>query len=240
MFYAQSKISVAEETANQIVEMIRNGRYSSGDQLPGERQLSKDLQVGRTSVREAIRRLEAMGLVEVRQGRGTFVNDPSNRTLQTTLTPHILTNQQKLDELFELRQIVESAAAARAANRANMTQIETMRYWAQTIETAVARQEATVIVTADIEFHRQIILASGNNTLVDLMDSIVDLLRDMRHDSTLIPNLFPEIVRGHREILTAIENKNSVAAADAMRRHLIDVAVRVKEFWQARVTETVD
>ncbi|MCA9948799.1 MAG: FadR family transcriptional regulator [Anaerolineales bacterium] len=237
MFYSQPKTSVAEETARQIVEMIRNGRYSSGDQLPGERQLSKDLQVGRTSVREAIRRLEAMGLVEVQQGRGTFVNDPSNRTLQTTLTPHILTNQQKLDELFELRQIVETAAAARAAERANASQIEAMRYWAQTIETAVARQEAAMIVTADIEFHRQIILASGNNTLVDLMDSIVDLLRDMRHDSTLIPNLLPEIVRGHREILTAVENKNSLAAADAMRRHLTDVAGRVKEFWQTQVAE---
>ncbi len=240
MFYSQPKTSVTEEAARQIVEMIRNGRYNSGDKLPGERQLSKDLQIGRTSVREAIRRLEAMGLVEVRQGRGTYVNDPSNRTLQTTLTPHILTNQQKLDELFELRQIVESAAAARAAKRADAAQIETMHYWAQTIETAVARQETTLITTADIEFHRQIIIASGNSTLVNLMDSIVDLLRDMRHDSIQIPNLLPEIVRGHREILTAIENKDAQAAADAMRRHLIDVAERVKEFWQAQVAEPAD
>jgi DNA-binding FadR family transcriptional regulator len=233
-----SKVSVSEETVAGIVQMIRDDQYAPGDRLPGERLLSKQLAVGRTSVREAIRHLEALGLLEVRQGLGTFVKDPGARILQTTLAPHIVTDKRQLDELFETREIIEIAAASRAAERADAAQIAAMRRWAQMIETYVARGDAQGIVTADVEFHRQIIAASGNNTLVALMDSIVDLLHDMRYDSGDIPELLPEIISGHRAILAAIEARDSVAARQAMREHLTNVARRVKEFWQKDIDLT--
>lgn len=232
MVHSMAKASVAEETVDQIVQMIREEQYAPGDRLPGERILSKQLAVGRTSVREAIRHLEALGLLEVRQGLGTFVNDPGIRTLQTSLAPHIVTDKHQLNELFETREIIEIAAAARAAQRADESQIAAMRRWVQLIETYIARGDSGGVVTADVEFHRQIIIATGNNTLIALMDSIVDLLHDMRYDSGDIPQLLPEIIKGHRAILSAIEARDSAAAAKAMREHLQDVAHRVLEYWQ--------
>jgi len=231
MLYSHQKLSVAEETVERIAEIIRTGEYSPGDCLPSERKLAEQLQVGRTSVREAIRRLETMGLLESRQGLGTFVQNPSSHVIQTTLVPHIITDQATLEKLFDLREIIEVEAAARAAQRATTDQIATMKNWMATVESHIARENLAGMIVADVEFHRQIIIATGNDILVTLMDSIVDLLRDMRSDSTNIPELLPEIVSGHRTITAAIEAGDSEAAKQAMKDHLANVGARVKGYW---------
>jgi GntR family transcriptional regulator, transcriptional repressor for pyruvate dehydrogenase complex len=231
LLYTTLKSTVADETVERIAEIIRAGAYSPGDRLPSERQLVEQLKVGRTSVREAIRRLETMGLVESRQGLGTFVKDPSREVIQASLLPHALADQSTLEKLFDLREIIEVEAAARAAKRASAGQIAAMRRWLQTVETNVAREDAAGLIVADVEFHRQIIIATGNDILVNLMDSIVDLLREMRYDSTHIPDLLPQIVAGHRAIMAAIEAHDAEAARQAMRDHLAGIGARVKNFW---------
>lgn len=231
MLYTTFKLTVAAETVEQIAEMIRTGAYAPGDRLPSERKLVEQLKVGRTSVREAIRRLETMGLVESRQGLGTFVKDPSSEVIQTSLLPHALANKETLEKLFDLREIIEVEAAARAARRASADQIATMKKWLQTVETNIAREDAAGLIVADVEFHRQIIIATGNDILVKLMDSIVDLLREMRYDSTHIPDLLPQIVSGHRAIMAAIEAHDAEAARQAMHDHLAAIGSCVKNFW---------
>ena len=231
MIYGDQKVSVAGETVERIADMIRTGQYAPGDRLPSERKLAEQLQVSRTSVREALGRLETIGLLESRHGLGTFVKDPSREVLQASLVPHISTDPETVGKLFELREIIEIDAAARAAERANASQKTIMRRWVEEVETQMARENAAGVVTADVEFHRQIIIATGNDILVDLMDSIVDLLRAMRRDSMNIPELRPKIITGHRAILAAIEAGDSAAARQAMRDHLAAVSVRVKTFW---------
>ncbi len=231
MLYTTFKLTVADETVEQIAEMIRAGAYAPGDRLPSERKLVEQLKVGRTSVREAIRRLETMGLVESRQGLGTFVKDPSSEVIQASLLPHALANKETLEKLFDLREIIEVEAAARAARRASADQIAVMKKWQQTVETNIAREDVAGLIVADVEFHRQIIIATGNDILVKLMDSIVDLLREMRYDCTHIPDLLPQIVSGHRAIMTAIEVHDAEVARQAMRDHLAAIGACVKNFW---------
>ncbi len=234
MLNIASKPSVSADTVHQIAEMLRAGEYTVGDRLPGERQLAKQLHVSRTSVREALRKLETVGLLEIRQGLGTFVKEPNSEAIQSSLTPHILTDQATLNKLFEIREIIEVEAAARAAERATPEQRAAMQQWLEAVETAVARRDAAGIVTADVEFHRQIVAATANELLVYLMDSIVDWLRDMRWDSSNIPALLPEIVAGHRAILATIEAGDSQAARLAMQRHLADISARVQAYWAGR------
>lgn len=229
--YPGYKLSVANETVERIADMIRAGKYAPGDRLPSERSLAEQLKVGRTSVREAIRRLETMGLVESRHGLGTFVKDPSREVIQATLFPHSLATQETQEKLFDLREIIEVEAAARAAQRATADQIATMQKWLHRVETSIAREDATGLIVADVEFHRQIIIATGNDILINLMDSIVDLLREMRLDSTKIPQALPEIIAGHRMVMAAIEAHDSEAARQAMRDHLAIIRARVKNFW---------
>lgn len=227
----QPKPSITDETVQHIIDMIRQGEFAPGDRLPGERQLSQTLRIGRTSLREAIRKLETMGQLEVRQGLGTYVRDASAATIQLALPPPAVTNPERLKDLFEMRQIVEVAAAGLAAERADSVQIMAMRRWLQAIETYIARGDAASVVTADVEFHRQIIIAAGNEILTSVVDSIVHLLYDMRHDSSRIPDLMPYIVSGHRAIMAAIESGSRVAAEQAMQGHLQDVAARVVDYW---------
>jgi GntR family transcriptional repressor for pyruvate dehydrogenase complex len=231
LIYGDQKLSVAGETVARIADMIRSGRYAPGARLPSERKLAEQLQVSRTSVREALSRLETFGLLESRHGLGTFVKDPSREVLQASLMPHLIADPETVGKLFELREIIEIDAAARAAERATTDQKAIMRRWVEEVETQMARENAAGVVTADVEFHRQIIIATGNDILVDLMDSIVDLLRAMRRDSLNIPELRDKIVAGHRSILTAIEAGDSDAAREAMRAHLAVVSARVKAFW---------
>lgn len=230
MLYGNQRATVAEETVERIAEMIRSGQYGPGDRLPSERQLAQQLQVSRTSVREALSRLQTLGLLEGRHGLGTFVKVPSSEIIQASLFPHILSDKKTLEKLFEIREIIEIEAAARAAKRATPYHLSIMRHWVEEMETYIARNNIDGIVTADVEFHRQVIIATGNQILVDLMDSIADLLRAMRHDS-ILPELLSEQTAGHRAILTEIEAGRSHGARKAMRDHLSSVMFRVRAAW---------
>lgn len=231
MLYGNQRATVAGETVERIAEMIRSGQYGPGDRLPSERQLAQQLQVSRTSVREALSRLETLGLLEGRHGLGTFVKVPSSEIIQASLFPHILSDKKTLEKVFEIREIIEVEAAARAAKRATSYHLSSMRRWVEEMETCIARSNVDGIVTADVEFHRQVIIATGNQILVDLMDSIADLLRAMRRDSIKLPELLSEQTAGHRAILAEIEAGRSQGAARAMRDHLRSVILHVKDAW---------
>lgn len=230
MFRAIEKSRVSEDAVQQITDLIRAGEYALGDRLPSERQLAEKLRVSRTSVREALRKLETIGLVEIRQGLGIFVRDPSSHRLQATLLPYLLSDRATLQKLFELREIIEVEAAARAALRANPGQIELMRRWLEAMETCFARDDLNGMVAADVEFHRQIIAATGNDILVDLIESIADLLRDMRRASLSIRKFLPDTIASHRVILVAIETGDDTAARKAMYDHLDSVRAKVNTF----------
>jgi len=231
--YTQFRGTRARQTVRRIAEMIQGGEYAPGDRLPSERQLAEQLQVGRTSVREAIRRLEAIGLVESRHGIGTFVKDPRAQLIRSSLAPHLITDVRTQQEIFELRMIMEVEAAARAAVSASRDDIETMRRRMEEVETAIARLDMQSMIIADVEFHRQLFIATGNETLLGLMDSIIDLLRDVRRDGFNDVTLHPEIIAGHRDILRAVEARRPEAARKAMRKHLQVVRDRVMGVWPA-------
>lgn len=216
MIFPPARSSVSNDVSGQIIELIRGGKLSPGDRLPGERQLAEQLNVSRTSVRAGVMRLITMGLLDSRPGSGTYVREPGSEVLRDALAQHLFPDPQTLNELFELREIIESEAAARAAKRATPDQIANMRRWADEIATAAQRKDRDGLAQADVEFHRQIVIATGNEVLLDVIDSIAPILRDMRYASTASLELLP----GQRLILNAIEQHNSEAARHAMLDHL--------------------
>lgn len=220
MFRANEKTRVSEDIVEQIVDLIRSRDLEPGDRLPGERQLSETLGVSRNSTREALRKLETMGLVEIQQGRGTFVKDPSSEVLRGALVPHLFRDPRTLQKLFELREIIEVDAAARAARRINQTQVEKIRHWLQRMQRGIERGDIELAITADVEFHRQILVATENDILVDLMDEVIDMLRDMRRLTPGYAAQLPKALKQHRAILAALEAGDGEAAKEAMGAHL--------------------
>lgn len=230
MLTLSSRSSISDDAVATIIQMIREKNFAPGDRLPGERLLAEQLGVSRTSIRAALGRLVTLGLLEARAGSGTFVKEPSSEPLMAALAPHVLNDANTLRNLFELREMIEVEAAGRAAERATPAQIDQMRYWAEQVAISVQRKDQSALVRADVEFHRQIVIATGNTILVDLINGVADLLREMRYVSTTDPQLLP----GQQSVLAAIEAGIPQAARNAMINHLQTVRAKAELFLKTK------
>lgn len=230
MFRPIEHTRVSQEAVEQIVNLIRNHHLDPGDRLPGERQLVESLGVSRTSVREALRSLEGMGLIEVRAGVGAFVKHPVSDLVQTSLPHPLLVNRETLNKLFQLREIIEVEAVAIAARRATDEDLNQIGRAVMQMEACYANQDLDGMVEADIELHRAILVATGNDILVRVVDNIADLLKEMRRASLTISEGVPSTIAGHRAILAALKVRQPEAARQAMQDHLRKVFMKVQPY----------
>lgn len=219
-FEAIRKNKVHEEVAKQIERMILKD-LSPGDKLPAERELAEMLGVSRSSIRDAIRRLELMGLVQPRQGAGTVVQEISPEALVTPLANVIANRRQLVGELLDFRQMLEPPLAARAAKHASAKQIAEMEEILRRQSRKVRQGDAAI--EEDSEFHYSIGLASGNSVVLKVLDVVMDMLLETRTRSLQIGSRPQKSFAGHRKILAAIKRGDAEAAEAAMRQHIEDV-----------------
>ena len=217
---------VYEEVAKQIERLILK-KLKPGDKLPSERELAEMLQVSRSSIRDAIRGLELMGLVEPRQGAGTIVRELSAESVVNPFANSLKHQRDQVSELLDFRKMLEPPLAARAATHATDDEIAEMEEILQRQETKMALGEAAV--AEDTEFHYSIALASGNTVVLKVLDVVMDLLRETRERSLQVEGRAQRSLAGHRRILAAIKRRDAESAKAAMRRHVEDVEEIVLE-----------
>ncbi len=222
MFKQIERSRLSQVAVRQIEEMIAKRELQPGDCLPGERELVRQLGISRGSVREALRTLEVMGLVEVRPGSGTYVKDPTADVMQAPLTPWLAAHRDSLMELFEVRELIEPGAAALAAQRVYPRTIQAMQQAVEDMECAHRDGDLIGAVMADAEFHHLIMKATGNKLLIKLLDNIVHLLQESRKASLRVPGQMDRAIIGHRQILEAITANDEESARRAMSTHLQD------------------
>ena len=211
---------VYEEVARQLERMILK-KLHPGDKLPSERELAETLGVSRSSIRDAIRSLELIGLVEPRQGSGTVVREISADTVMNPLTNVLRHKVELVTELIDFRKMLEPPLSARAATHATEDELAEM-------EEILHRQETKfragqLAIEEDSEFHYAIAMASGNSVVLKVLDVLMDLLRDTRERSLQTAGRPHKSLAGHRKILAAIKKRDAEAAKAAMRRHIEDV-----------------
>lgn len=211
---------VHEEVARQIERLILE-KMSPGDKLPAERELAEMLGVSRSSIRDAMRRLEMVGLVQPRQGAGTVVREISTETLVSPLANVIAHRRQLVGELLDFRKMLEPPLAARAATHASAEEVAQM-------EEILRRQEKKVrggelAMEEDSEFHYRIALGSGNSVVLKVLDVVMDLLRETRSRSLQSEGRPQKSLAGHRRILAAIRRRDAAGAETAMRQHIQEV-----------------
>jgi len=211
---------VYEGVAKQIERLILK-KLQPGDKLPSERDLAEILGVSRSSIRDAIRSLELMGMVEPRQGAGTIVREISSDSLVNPLANARRRKEEMVGELLDFRKMLEPPLAARAATRASADEIAEMQDILQRQEEKLRGGESTI--GEDTEFHYAIALASGNSVVRKVLDTLMDLLRDSRERSLQVDGRPQKSLAGHRRILAAINRHDAEAAGAAMRRHIEDV-----------------
>jgi GntR family transcriptional repressor for pyruvate dehydrogenase complex len=216
---------IYEEIVRQVKGMIAEGRLKSGDQLPPERDLAQKFVVSRTSVREALRALESLGLVEIRPGEGTFVREISVDALVEPLALVMLTQREAIGELFEARRLLEPAIAALAARRATPDEVQEMERILDEQAREIAAGRTGLV--QDGQFHAAIAAAAHNRAITRLVHGIMDLLTQSREESLNTPGRPTRSHQDHRRVLGAIRERDETAAEHAMRDHLVAVEALV-------------
>jgi GntR family transcriptional repressor for pyruvate dehydrogenase complex len=216
-----SSTRIYEEIVRQIRTLISEGKLKSGDRLPPERDLAERFRVSRASVREALRALEAMGLIKIRLGEGTFVRGISVDSLVEPLALVILTRREAVGELFEARRLLEPPIAGLAARRSSEEEIQEMERIVEDQGREVAG--GSVGLAQDAAFHAAIAGSAHNQAITRIVHALVDLLTQSREESLQTPGRPTRSHKDHQRILAAIRAGDSAAAERAMLDHLVAV-----------------
>ena len=214
------KKRVYKQVAQQIERLILT-KLKPGDKLPGERELAQMLGVSRSSLRDALLRLEVVGLIESRQGSATVVCDVSADALIPPLAKVIAHKGHLILELLDFRAMLEPMLASRAAKLASPKEIVEM-------DEILARQSKKVrsgklAIEEDSEFHDAIARASRNSVVLKVLDVVMDLLRETRAQSLQTKGRLRKSLSGHLKIMSAIKRREARVAETAMRQHIRDI-----------------
>ena|ERR1051325_987675 len=218
----------SEEVVQHLREMIHRGELQRGDRLPPERDLAKLLGVSRPTLRAGIQSLAAHGVLQSRQGAGTFVVDNNgppaldSSPLRLMAALHGFTSA----EMFEARRSLEMAMAALAAERATGDDMASMAEELAGMYASLDDPEEYLV--HDMRFHQMVAAASGNRILTALMNMVATILLDVRSKTVKRAKDLKESAEMHRQIYRAIREHNSEAARTAMHDHLV-LAQRAQE-----------
>ena len=201
----------------QIQGLLERGDLKPGDQLPPERVLAEQFQVSRASVREALRSLELLGVVETRAGGGTFVHQATPDDLLRPLSSFIRRGHT-IRDVIEMRGLVEPELAALAAQRIDATELEELRQLLAMQEQNVAANEP--YTEEDTRFHEVIGQASRNELLVTMLGVIWDVLRASREQWLQSHARASGSLDAHRRIITALASGDPAAARAATAEHI--------------------
>jgi len=211
-----SRVSVVDTVTERLASLISEGHIRPGERLPSEQELMAQLQVGRSSIREAIRGLALIGVVETRQKRGTIVLSPAAGA------PHPARPlaDWALKDLFAVRAALEGLAAQSAAEAATPAELAAIARHAASIEQRIARGRS--YFSENRAFHLAIAGASHNAVLVNCLSIVIGGLRDVRESLHLMQEGTPSRdIAEHRQIVAALQARAPARARRLMEAHLL-------------------
>lgn len=211
---------VYEQVIEQIKSKIKKGELKKGDKLPSERELAESFCVSRASVREAIRALEIIGLIESRQGAGNYIRTNFDNSLFEPLSVMFMLQESSPSEIFYLRETLELQCARLAA--ANITESE-IELLTAVLDRMYQAENEEASIKLDIKFHYLIIKASRNELLINVLQVISQLMDEYIEKSR--NQIFSHgksrknLLKIHEDLVTALKLKDEKKAADAMKNH---------------------
>jgi GntR family transcriptional repressor for pyruvate dehydrogenase complex len=216
------KKTVTEQIVEYILEQIRKGIYKPGNKLPSQDELSRELEVSRVSIREAMIQLQYMSLIEIHQGEGTFVSQNSLENLMSNalkITVMARANKENLIHLLEVRRIIEQHTIELAVLRGEEDELLPLEEIIKEMDTCIDPQS---FLSKDLEFHLQIARASGNPILFKLLEMIRYTFWNELMDVMDIPGLREKAIEYHNLIYGAIQAGNKEKAVRFMLEHLTE------------------
>lgn len=209
---------VWEEVAEELQRLIIDGHWAKGERLPSEVDLAKEFGVSRSALREALRSLSSMGLVQIRHGEGNFVWYPEAEDYLNPLMPRLMADRDDVLAIMEARSMVEVKTVALAAERATAEMLAEMEALLGKME--ASRQDREQFARYDHSFHKQIALATQNNVIVKIYEAIEVFLVSQQLQIVYYSDAIERGVNDHRAILEAIKARDKEQAAEAMSAHM--------------------
>lgn len=209
----------ATHIAMQLRDLIQLRKLTPGDQLPPERQLAELLEVSRPSLREALRTLQAQGLVQIKHGQGTFVQEP---IVAQELRVSMMSSAHDLNELYDAREVLEVPAARWAATKATKEDLRILRATLNQIDTVSTTKpiDYDQLQILDAKFHLSIVEIAGNRFINQTLNVLQDVMKMSMETTLRLPGR-SEISRSeHLAILAAIENADGALAAKITHEHI--------------------
>jgi len=218
--------ALSRQIAARLLELIKEGALRSGERLPPERELAGRLQVSRASLREALQALSLLGVIEVRQGAGSYVTSLEADLLTQHLALVFSLGDTTLEHLFEARRAVEPAIAAIAAGRISDEELEDL---GACLERSIAAPDRHAFLEADLELHELVVKAAGNPLLARFMESVSVLGLASRRETFKLPGITEQSLADHRAIVSALRDRDPGGAHRAMLDHLRNIEQRRKD-----------
>jgi GntR family transcriptional repressor for pyruvate dehydrogenase complex len=203
---------------------MAGGALKPGDRLPAESQLAQQFGVGRNSVREAIRQLEMVGIVEVLQGEGTFVRSPDAGRVAEPFRLVLELSGHSTRQVLEFRRALEPGIAALAAEKATPDQVARL---AALLEQKVEMQRshrAQAVLETDLDFHLALAAAANNPLVEDIARALLGLLREFRLQLARQASFSEELTVCERRVLAAVAAHDPAGASEAMHDHMTILA----------------
>jgi GntR family transcriptional repressor for pyruvate dehydrogenase complex len=227
LFGAVKKNALSEDIVDRLLTLIRERELRPGDKLPPERELAVLMQVSRPSLREALRALAIMNVLEIRQGDGAYVSSLEADLLMAHLDFVFALTDTTFLELFEARKVLEPGIVAMAAVSITDDELTQLEHCYQRSLECVHNSPA--FVAADVELHEIIAKAARNIILERFMSSLSQLGQVSRARTVELPGIPQQSVRDHRAIIDALRTHDAAAASQAMLRHLDNVERELKQ-----------
>jgi GntR family transcriptional regulator, transcriptional repressor for pyruvate dehydrogenase complex len=219
-----TKTSISEEIARQIMDLIADGSLKAGQRLLSERELCLLFGASRSSLREALRCLSIVGVLNARVGEGTSVAEDGGKFLRKIMEWRLISEKHDIENLLEVRIALEGVSAANSAIHATPDDIEKARNLLAQMKASLKDKKKFAVL--DLEFHITLANASGNAVLSDLISVIRSQLARTLTRVLELPNALPLSLKEHTAILDAIERHDPEAARQGMHDHLEAVLSR--------------
>ena len=209
----------AARIATQLIELIELQKLVPGDKLLPERQLADLLAVSRPSLREALHILQAQGLVQIKHGQGTYIQEP---VVAQELRASVMTKTHGLNELFDAREVLEVPASKWAAEKAQKEDIRLLQATLNQIDTITAIEpiDYDQLQVLDAKFHLTIVGIAGNRFINQTLNVLQDVMRMSMETTLRLPGRSEISRREHYEILAAIENGDGELASKLTLQHI--------------------
>lgn len=212
-----SRSKLSDKVYEQLISLIFSGEWSAGDKLPSENKLSEMFNVSRAPIREALFKLQAMGIVSTEQGKGTYIVHANAASLLELIAPYFLQDTKQISDIMEYRRMIEPDCAYKLAKNHTPSVLKRLKKYIIPLDKLPEMDDR--FSAYDTGFHSQLVIASGNQFLISINSLVLNSL-ETYHKYTSISHDNRVCAQEHIDIFRAIEEGRAIDAADLMRAHI--------------------